>query len=129
GDGALDMTKLEDSETQLSHEAIQQLQTEATDDTVVKDDSESLTGKMEDVSESLIEDSESVDLDAKNKESQTVVMDHVLNVSDPDNNEANEGEEQLEAEATNDPKVKDDSESLIENHEFVVLDENTDDNK
>ncbi|GJW80678.1 hypothetical protein Tco_0144653 [Tanacetum coccineum] len=179
----------EDSEVQLSHEAIQQLQTEATDDSeslteksesaesdenlqtveeifeIVDDDTECqnivmdddvLSTKddeaestrgieqqletegliVEDVSESLVEDSESVDdLDAKNmndnvekiddnkEESQTVVMDDVLNVSGPADNEANEFEEQLEAEATNDPKVEDDSESLIENNELVELNE------
>ncbi|GJX19866.1 hypothetical protein Tco_0222543 [Tanacetum coccineum] len=41
--------------------------------------------------------------------------DHVLNVSGSKDNEANKVEEQLEAEAINDPKVKDESESLIEN--------------
>ncbi|GJW81554.1 pyrophosphate--fructose 6-phosphate 1-phosphotransferase subunit beta 1-like protein isoform X5 [Tanacetum coccineum] len=93
-DDLRNVSNLEDSETQLSHEAIQQLQTEATDDRIVDDDAECqnvvmdndvLSAKDEaesarevkqqletddlivgDVSEALIEDSESVDLDAKN---------------------------------------------------------------
>ncbi|GKF66805.1 hypothetical protein Tco_0193322, partial [Tanacetum coccineum] len=95
--------------------------------------------------DNVVKDSESVDdLDAKNmnhnvekiddnkEKSQTVVMDDVLHVSGPEENEAksaNVVEEQLEAKATNDPKVEDDSESMIKNNEFVELDENTNDNK
>ncbi|GKD36205.1 hypothetical protein Tco_1251714 [Tanacetum coccineum] len=71
-------------------------------------------------------------IDDNKEESQTMVMDDVLHVSSPEDNEsesANEVEEQLEAKSTNDPKVDDDSESMIENNEFVELDKNTDDNK
>ncbi|GJR94395.1 hypothetical protein Tco_0266569 [Tanacetum coccineum] len=70
-------------------------------------------------------------IDDNKEESQTVVMDDVLHVSGPEDNETestNEVEEQLESKATNDPKVEDDSESMIENNKFVELDENTDDN-
>ncbi|GJU78103.1 hypothetical protein Tco_1275173 [Tanacetum coccineum] len=119
-DDLRNVSNLEDSETQLSHEAIQQLQTKATDDTTMKqivdDDTECHNVVMDDdvlstkdeaesareveqqletddlilgdVSESLIEDSESVATNMNdnvekiddNKESQTVVMDDVLNV-------------------------------------------------
>ncbi|GKC35009.1 hypothetical protein Tco_1047393, partial [Tanacetum coccineum] len=71
-------------------------------------------------------------IDDNKEESQTMVMDDVLHVSGPEDNETestNEVEEQLESKATNDPKVEDDSESMIENNKFVELDENTDDNK
>nr|GFB14499.1 hypothetical protein [Tanacetum cinerariifolium] len=96
GDGALDMTKLEDSETQLSHEAIQQLQTKATDDTVVKDDSESLS-----------------------TECQNVVMDDDVLSTKDEVESAREVEQQLE---TDDLIVEDVSESLIEDSESVDLD-------
>ncbi|PWA77911.1 hypothetical protein CTI12_AA212160 [Artemisia annua] len=120
-----------DDEAESASEVEQQLETEGTDDLMLKD-----------VPESLIEESESVEVIDDDKESQPVVADNVVNVSGPEDEEAesaNEVEQQLEAEATNDPKVEDDSGSLSENNEFVGLDEKlqnledtveiTDDNK
>ncbi|GJU00069.1 retrotransposon protein, putative, ty1-copia subclass [Tanacetum coccineum] len=103
GDGALDMTNLDNGSDSVGSE-----------ENVMKVN----------IVDNVVKDSESVvDLDAKNmnhnvekindnkKESQTMVMDDVLHVSGPEDNKAesaNEVEEQLEAKATNDPKVEDD---------------------
>jgi hypothetical protein len=126
-----DVLSTKDDEAESASEIEQELETEGTDDLMLKD-----------VPESLIQESESIEVIDDDKESQTVVTDDVVNVSGPEDDEAksaNEVEQQLEAEATNVPKVDDDSGSLIENNEFVGLDEKlqnlkdtveiTDDNK
>lgn len=93
-DGDVFCTK--DDEAESARDVEQQLETEGTDDPILKD-----------VPESVIEESESIGVINDDKESQIVVTDDVVNVSSPEDDEAesaNDVEQQLEAEATNVPK-------------------------